>query len=144
MNIVVIDDEKIIAIGFYSLISQNFKEHNVFVFYKSLDLLEYSKNNQIDLLICDIDMPIKNGIDLAKELKEFLPNLEIIFLTGMDTFDYIYKANKVKDSKYLLKIEEDETIISTIKDTIQKIEEISMNDKNTLALRNENEQLHKE
>ena len=144
MNIVVIDDEKIIANGFYSLISQNFKEHNVFVFYKSLDLLEYSKNNQIDLLICDIDMPIKNGIDLAKELKEFLPNLEIIFLTGMDTFDYIYKANKVKDSKYLLKIEEDETIISTIKDTIQKIEEISMNDKNTLALRNENEQLHKE
>ena len=96
-------------------------------------MLEYSKNNQIDLLICDIDMPIKNGIDLAKELKEFLPNLEIIFLTGMDTFDYIYKANKVKDSKYLLKIEEDETIISTIKDTIQKIEEISMNDKNTLA-----------
>ena len=89
-------------------------------------------------------MPIKNGIDLAKELKEFLPNLEIIFLTGMDTFDYIYKANKVKDSKYLLKIEEDETIISTIKDTIQKIEEISMNDKKTLALRNENEQLHKE
>ena len=80
MNIVVIDDEKIIANGFYSLISQNFKEHNVFVFYKSLDLLEYSKNNQIDLLICDIDMPIKNGIDLAKELKEFLPNLEIIFL----------------------------------------------------------------
>ena len=124
MNIVVIDDEKIIANGFYSLISQNFKEHNVFVFYKSLDLLEYSKNNQIDLLICDIDMPIKNGIDLAKELKEFLPNLEIIFLTGMDTFDYIYKANKVKNSKYLLKIEEDETIISTIKDTIQKIEEI--------------------
>ena len=42
MNIVVIDDEKIIADGFSSLISQNFKEHNVFVFYKSLDLLEYS------------------------------------------------------------------------------------------------------
>ena len=36
----------------------------------------------------------------------------------MDTFDYIYKATKIRDSKYILKIEEESTIINTIQELI--------------------------
>ena len=118
MNIVVIDDERIIANAFYKMISHRFPSCMVKVFYKSNELLKYSETNKIDVLVCDIDMPLINGIDLAKTLKERIPDLQILFLTGMDTFDYIYKATKIRDSKYILKIEEESTIINTIQELI--------------------------
>ena len=118
MNIVVIDDERIIANAFYKMISHRFPSCLVKVFYKSNELLKYSETNKIDVLVCDLDMPLINGIDLAKTLKERIPDLQILFLTGMDTFDYIYKATKIRDSKYILKIEEESTIINTIQELI--------------------------
>ena len=118
MNIVVIDDERIIANAFYKMISHRFPSCMVKVFYKSNELLKYSETNKIDVLVCDIDMPLINGIDLAKTLKERIPDLQILFLTGMDTFDYIYKATKIRDSKYILKIEEESTIINAIQELI--------------------------
>ncbi len=118
MNIVVIDDERIIANAFYKMISHHFPSCMVKVFYKSNELLKYSETNKIDVLVCDIDMPLINGIDLAKTLKERIPDLQILFLTGMDTFDYIYKATKIRDSKYILKIEEESTIINAIQELI--------------------------
>lgn len=118
MNIVVIDDERIIANAFYKMISHRFPSCMVKVFYKSNELLKYSETNKIDVLVCDIDMPLINGIDLAKTLKERIPDLQILFLTGMDTFDYIYKATKIRDSKYILKIEEESTILDTIQELI--------------------------
>ena len=119
MNIVVIDDEKIIANAFFKLISANFKDESVNVFYKPNEVLKFASSNRIDILVCDIDMPLLNGIELSKQLKNSFKSMRTLFLTGMDTFDYIYNATKVKDSRYVLKIEDDETIINNIKDMIQ-------------------------
>ena len=63
-------------------------------------------------------MPILNGIELSKQLKNSFKSMRTLFLTGMDTFDYIYNATKVKDSRYVLKIEDDEIIIKNIKKII--------------------------
>lgn len=141
MNIVVIDDEKIIANAFFKLISTNFKDESVNVFYKPNDVLKFASSNRIDVLVCDIDMPILNGIELSKQLKNSFKSMRTLFLTGMDTFDYIYNATKVKDSRYVLKIEDDETIINNIKEMIQELNEIETNDKSHLNLINEKNDL---
>ena len=49
MNIVVIDDEKIIANAFFKLISTNFKDESVNVFYKPNDVLKFASSNRIDI-----------------------------------------------------------------------------------------------
>ena len=141
MNIVVIDDEKIIANAFFKLISANFKDESVNVFYKPNDVLKFASYNRIDILVCDIDMPLLNGIELSKQLKNSFKSMRTLFLTGMDTFDYIYNATKVKDSRYVLKIEDDETIINNIKEMIQELNEIENNDKSHLNLINEKNDL---
>ena len=50
MNIVVIDDEKIIANAFFKLISANFKDESVNVFYKPNEVLKFASYNRIDIL----------------------------------------------------------------------------------------------
>lgn len=114
LKIAVIDDEMIIADGFTDLFKNAFFDVEFKTFYKSRDLLEYSKNNQIDILVCDIDMPVINGIKLATMLKEKNKSLKVLFLTGMNTFDYIYSSSKVEDSTYVLKMEDDDVIINKL------------------------------
>ena len=41
------------------------------------------KNNSVDLVVMDINLPGKNGLLLARELREYA-NLPLIFLTGRD------------------------------------------------------------
>ena len=144
MNIVIIDDEQIIANAFYKLIKDKFPNHNIFVFYKSTNVLDFAKNSKIDLLICDIDMPVMDGIELASYLKNQFIHMETIFLTGMDTFDYVYKANKIQDSKYLLKIEDQKIILDNISSSLEKMEINNEHDINHFELKAENEILNLE
>lgn len=122
INACIIDDEKLIADAFCLTFKKAFPDVLFTTFYSPEKLLEYSKINRIDLLICDIDMPIISGIKLAKMLKEANKELKILFLTGMNTFDYVYDASKLKDSRYVLKVEEDKIIIKMLAELIDDIE----------------------
>ena len=41
------------------------------------DAFEQLSNNHVDILLCDIEMPFLNGIELAKKVKEQNPDIEI-------------------------------------------------------------------
>jgi len=55
-------------------------------FTNGMDLLEYSKDNSIDIAFLDIGMKPVNGIDIAKRLLEAFPNIATIFITGHKEF----------------------------------------------------------
>ena len=122
IQVCLIDDEKNIADLFFYIVKKEFKESiNLDVFYFSEDLLDFSKNNHIDLLICDIDMPVKDGISLASEIRKANENPEILFLTGMNNFENAYKALQIENVSYILKLDADEKLISVIKAKIESI-----------------------
>ena len=121
IKIVLVDDEKLIADGYCYSLLKKYDNLECRVFYNSLDTLEYIKNNECNILICDIDMPVKNGITLAKEIREFNKDIKIIFLTGMNTFDYVYEAVQVSNISYVLKLEGEEGLFKTLDEKINEI-----------------------
>ena len=58
---------------------------------------------QPDILICDINMPGKDGLSLCTELKAVLPRLKIMILSGYDEPQYLHRALSLGVSEYLLK-----------------------------------------
>jgi two-component system, response regulator YesN len=56
-----------------------------------------------DVLITDIKMPFMDGLQLCKIMRESMPWVKIIILSGHDEFDYAQKAIKLGVSEYLLK-----------------------------------------
>lgn len=56
-----------------------------------------------DVVLTDINMPIMDGLSLAKLIKEKNTHCHIVFLTGYDTFDYAVTALKLGADDYLLK-----------------------------------------
>ncbi|MCX7709027.1 MAG: response regulator [Clostridia bacterium] len=68
-----------------------------------IEALALCKQHQPDILLTDIMMPGFNGIELIEQLKEFLPEIKIIIISGYSDFEYAKKALKHGVSEYVLK-----------------------------------------
>ena len=78
--------------------------------------LESFKNERFDLCILDVMMPVKDGFDLAREIKQLNPDIPFIFLTakGMEqdrifgfkigAEDYITKPFSTEELKLRLDV----------------------------------------
>lgn len=61
------------------------------------------KRSKIDVIISDINMPNKNGIELAQEIRELDATIPIIFTTAHAEAKYLMEAIHLKISYYALK-----------------------------------------
>lgn len=78
---------------------------------EALDLVEKSCP---DILFVDINMPLLNGLDLAKKLKELGICPKIVIMTAHDEFTYAQQAIKLNVVDYLLKPFNGEGVIAAI------------------------------
>lgn len=81
-----------------------------------LDLL--AKNNNIDLILIDIEMPVMNGIDAAEKVKQLYPHIKIVMITIYDDDEYIFNAIKAGADSYILKETKSEKIYEALNDTL--------------------------
>lgn len=72
--------------------------------------LEYLQEEQADVILTDIRMPVLNGLDLAMEVKNRYPATKIILLSAFNEFDYARKGIDCGVYGYILKSEGEEEI----------------------------------
>lgn len=58
---------------------------------------------QPDILITDIKMPFMDGLELSRLVKQELPDIKILILSGYDEFEYAKEAIRIGVAEYLLK-----------------------------------------
>ena len=66
----------------------------------ALDLI---RNSIPDVIICDINMPGMNGLELIEKLKALYPSIQCILLTVNDSFGCVQRALNIGVNNYLLK-----------------------------------------
>lgn len=66
----------------------------------ALSLLETARP---DVLITDIRMPFMDGLQLSRIVRERMPGVKIVILSGHDEFEYAQAAIKLGVAEYLLK-----------------------------------------
>ncbi|PRR85258.1 response regulator transcription factor [Clostridium luticellarii] len=81
--------------------------------FYNIDLLEDCKNGcetvlsakiyRPNIILMDIRMPKKNGLEAQREIIDFLPNVKTIILTAYEKFDYAKEAIEYGVSNYILK-----------------------------------------
>jgi two-component system response regulator YesN len=72
---------------------------------------------QPDVLITDIKMPFMDGLQLSKIMRERMPWVKIVILSGHDEFEYAQQAISLGVTDYLLK----PVTVQKIRDTLQKL-----------------------
>ncbi|MBU3819228.1 MAG: helix-turn-helix domain-containing protein, partial [Candidatus Faecalibacterium intestinavium] len=68
-----------------------------------LDALQLVEKLEPDLLITDIRMPFISGIELARQVREIRPAMNIAFLSGYDDFSYAKQAIQYNIISYMVK-----------------------------------------
>jgi len=100
----IVDDEAEIRNG----ISQYFPWHEIG--FEVVDqcengkqALQYIDNHAVDVVLCDIKMPIMSGLELAKLLYDRKSSIKILFLSGYRDFEYAKQALAYDVKNYIVK-----------------------------------------
>ena len=102
MKILLLDDEQLQLLRLEGEVKKVFPEDTELFCYTNPSIaLKENKERQIDIAFLDIEMPVMNGIQFAKELKKINPLVNIIFVTAYN--DYALDAYKIHASGYISK-----------------------------------------
>ena len=109
MHILVLDDKKLVVDGVLRILKRIDPNGEHWGTSDCSEALELIKEQQIDIVFLDIEMPEASGITMAKKMSKINPTINIIFITGYA--DYALDAHKVYASSYLMKpITEDDVV----------------------------------
>ncbi len=98
MNCIIIDDEPLAREELHALIQEVSKIEVVAKFSSAIKALEFLKENEVDLIFSDIEMPLLNGLDFAEQIPE---KTLIVFTTAYS--QYALKSYEFDAIDYLLK-----------------------------------------
>ncbi|MBR3555048.1 MAG: response regulator [Oscillospiraceae bacterium] len=101
MRTIVVDDERLLLKRFLRLCEGIPDLHVVGQFESAAEALEYVKANPVELAFLDIEIPITDGIELAKQLRDIRPDILIVFVTAYDK--YIWDSNQIGGDYYVIK-----------------------------------------
>lgn len=119
MKIAVCDDEKEIRDMFAEKIGKLCPEADLWLYQSGEELLLSDK--EPDILLLDIQMPGKNGMETAKELRRKNKRAIIIFVTALD--DFVFQAFDVGAFHYLVKPFDDRKFTEVLQNAIEQSED---------------------
>ncbi|MBI5642042.1 MAG: response regulator [Deltaproteobacteria bacterium] len=97
------------------------------------EAVELCRTKSPDLIIMDVKMPVKDGIDAAAEINRLFP-VPVVLLTASDDEETIRRAAEAGVMAYLLKPVRQEELLPAIEMAVSRFEEFKM-------LRQENAEL---
>ena len=120
LNILVADDHAILREGIVNSLSKNFPEA-IFKEASTASMIQSMVSaEKFDLVILDINLPGRNGIEVMKDLKELYPQLPIIILSMYPEEQFAVRALKAGASAYLTKETSLSELTMAIKEAIGK------------------------
>jgi len=115
IDILLVDDHKIVRDGIKALLFTNGLINIVGECEDGNQVLDFVENNSVDIILMDINMQDINGIDCTKMVIEKHPNVKVIALTMHIEEGYISKILKSGASGYILKNTGKSELIDAIK-----------------------------
>ena len=103
-KVLLVDDEYMITEGLKRLIPFDKWDMEVVATANHADdALDYVREHPVDIVISDVNMPDKTGLEMIGEMKDLLTDAYYILLSGYQEFDYVKKAMNLSVVDYLVK-----------------------------------------
>ena len=127
MRILIVDDEEHALKNLVTCVKEIEPSAEIVSFSRSDEALAFAKTAvPFDVAFLDINMPVINGIDLAKELKKVHYTLNVIFCTAYP--EYTLAAIRVHASGYINKPYEKEDVERELSDLLHPVEKPVLSD----------------
>ena len=122
-KVVIVDDEEWIRQGLVKKIEKSgLNIDGIFAAKDADEGLKIIEKEKPDIVICDIRLQGKDGLELSATVKRIYPHIKIIFISGFDEFDYVKKALQIGAVDFLLKPINNSHLYESLKKCIGLIE----------------------
>jgi DNA-binding NarL/FixJ family response regulator len=116
ITIALADDHKMFAKGIESLLEEDDDFIVKGVFFNGIELMNFLKNNPVDIVLTDMNMPQMDGIGVIESVKKTFPGIKVIVLSMYDDQVIYDKCIRLGADAYVLKGSDPDELIYTIKE----------------------------
>ena len=122
MKLLIVDDEIVTTEVLKEKLDRKYLGlEDIYTAYSVSMAEEILKRENIELILCDVEMPQANGLELLNWVRDNQGEVEFLFLTSHEKFEYIFGAMQKGASNYLLKPIDIPQITRALYNVIQKI-----------------------
>ena len=103
MNVLIVDDQEVVIKGLLDGVKwRELGVDKVYTAANAIDARSVFETHDVDLVLCDIEMPVETGIDLFRWVKKQGIDTYFIFLTSHAEFSYAQEAIRLGAADYVI------------------------------------------
>jgi two-component system, NarL family, invasion response regulator UvrY len=118
MNILIADDHFLIRKGLRQLLEENLPVTRIGEAEDGRRTLELAREDRFDVVVLDISMPGKDGLDLIRSLKDIDPSTHILVLSIQPEEQYALRAFRLGASGCLNKAGDPAELVEAVKTVV--------------------------
>ena len=103
MNVLIVDDHAIVRQGLRQILIESGKVALIGEAERGTDAMRHVRDGRWDVVVLDISLPDRNGIEILKQIKKESPNIRVLMLSMHDEGLYAIRALKAGASGYITK-----------------------------------------
>lgn len=140
-SVFIVDDHSLIVEGIRSMLAQDPSIHFAGHASSAAACLEQLSTEVPDVILMDINLPDKSGIELCKEVKKMFPSVRILGLSTFNQQSFIKTMMDYGASGYLVKNASQEEVLEAIHSVMKGIKYLSDDAAITLRTKGEHDTL---
>ena len=119
-SILIIEDEEPIRRVLKKILLEEDESYNIYEAKNGKEGFEIIKsNNKLDIVLCDIKMPLVDGLEVLNKSKNIKPNLPFIMLTGHGNINTAVDAMKTGAFDFISKPPDLNRLITSVRNAIE-------------------------
>lgn len=121
-KILIIEDEAAIRRVLKKIISEENDAYNVEEAEDGLQGMEMIKNNDYDLVLCDIKMPKMDGVEVLEATRKIKPETPIVMISGHGDLDTAVNTMRLGAYDYISKPPDLNRLLNTVRNALDRKE----------------------
>ncbi|CAI9394838.1 response regulator transcription factor [Niallia sp. Sow4_A1] len=115
IHVLIAEDQAIVRNGLKMIIEQDEEIHVVAEAENGKEVLSLLEKTIVDIILMDIRMPIMDGMEATKRIRQQYPHIKILILTTFNDEEYAIQAFQEGANGFLLKTTDSVSLVNSIK-----------------------------
>lgn len=119
-NILVIEDESAIRRVLVKILSEENKTYKLFEAEDGLVGIEMVKDQDFDLVLCDIKMPKMDGVEVLEAIKKIKPEIPMVMISGHGDIETAVNTMRLGAFDYISKPPDLNRLLNTVRNALDR------------------------